>query len=100
MTSLLAFLHLDDPASLKRALASALGFLTLVVVNPLLASKGLPTLSDANLEAAAAVLTSFILQSGLNSIQQKKSDAMAAGDAAAAKVTTVAQADAALQVKP
>ena len=100
MTALLAAIHLDDPASLKRALASLMGFLTLVLVNPFLSAKGLPVISDANIEAAAAILVTFIAQSGANSVAQKKNDAIAAGDAAAKAVTTVAQADAALAVKP
>lgn len=96
MTSLLATLHLDDPASLKRALASLFGFAVLVLVNPFLTAKGLPTISDANIEAAAAVLTGFIVQSGMNSIQAKKNEAVAVGDAAAAHISTVAQANAAI----
>lgn len=96
MTALLAALHLDQPDSLKRALASLFGFLSLVLVNPLLAAKGLPTISDANIAAAAAIVATFVAQSGANSIAAKKAAAADAGTAAAAVVTTEAQANAVL----
>ena len=84
----LVALHLDSPDSLKRALASLFGFVALVLVNPFLASKGLPPISDANLLAAAGVLSTFILQSGANSVARTA----AAGNAAAAAVVTPSDA--------
>lgn len=88
MTSLLASLHLDQPDSLKRALASLLGFVALVVVNPILVSKGLPPVSDANLAVAAGVLATYLLQSGANAVARTKAE----GAAAAAAVVTPADA--------
>ena len=102
MTSLLAALHLDSPDSLKRALASGLGFIVLLLVNPFLQSKGLPTVSDGEIASAAAVLAVFIAQSGAKSIAAAKQ----AGADAAATVTTpedaakVLAAPATPEVKP
>ena len=99
MTSILEALHLDDPASLKRAIASGLGFIVLLLVNPFLQSKGLPTVSDGEIASAAGVLAVFIAQSGAKSIAAAK----ATGDAAAATVVTpedAAKVLAAPEVKP
>jgi len=89
MNTVLAVFHLDSPDSLKRAIVTALGGLVLLFVNPLLASKGWPQVSDTGLEAFAGVVATFLLQSGANSATQKLADAKQAGSSAAAKVTTL-----------
>ena len=94
--SILAALHLDSPDSLKRAIASALGFLVLVLVNPFLVAKDLPPLSDANLLAAAGVLSTFVFQSGANTIARTTAE----GAAAAAAVVTPADAAKVLAAEP
>ena len=93
---ILEALHLDSPDSLKRAIASAIGFLALVLVNPFLTSKGLPPLTDANLLAAAGVLSTFVLQSGANTIARTAAD----GAAAAAAVVTLDDAAKVLGSEP
>ena len=87
MEKILAAFHLDSPDSLKRAIATALGGLVVLGLNPLLASKGLPTVSDGALQAFAGVVATFLLQSGYKAAQAQLATAKAAGDAAAAAVT-------------
>jgi hypothetical protein len=103
MDKILAALHLDDPASLKRALTSALGTIVLLGVNPLLSSHpawGIPPVSDANLGMVAGLLATFLLQSGANSVAAKLADAKSAGEAAAAQVDSVPKAAAVLAEQP
>ena len=64
MSGLLAALHLDSPDSLKRFLVTALGSLCVLAVNPLLQARGLPPVSDGTIEAVAALVAAFVLQSG------------------------------------
>ena len=92
MEKLLAALHLDDPASLKRALTTILGAVTLLGINPLLAKWNIPPIDDANLAMVAGLLATSILQSGANSVTAKLAAAKAAGDAAADKVKTIEDA--------
>ena len=87
MSALLAALHLDSPDSLKRVLVTLLGGLCVLLVNPLLAAKGLPPVSDSTIAAFAGLLATFVLQSGANSAAGKLAAAKGAGDAAAAQVT-------------
>lgn len=85
MDKVLAAVHLDSPDSMKRFLVLVGGAICLVLINPILASKGLPTVSDGAIESAAAAIVAYIAQSGYKSAQ-------AAGSAAAAKVETPADA--------
>lgn len=87
LTKILTALHLDDPASLKRAIATVLGTLCLLLVNPLLSKVGLPPVSDEVLLGLAGLIATFVLQSGLKS-------------AAEVKVTTPSEADKALGATP
>lgn len=100
MNKVLAALHLDDPASLKRAIATALGAAVVLGLNPLLAKWGFPPVSDTSLELFAGVVATFLLQSGINSAAAKKAEAAAAGAKAAGAVTDVDAANKALEVKP
>jgi hypothetical protein len=67
MTKLLTALHLNDPASLKRALTAALSAMVLLAINPLLIKWHIPPISDAVIASVAGVIAIFILQSGLKS---------------------------------
>jgi hypothetical protein len=89
MTSILAFFHLDDPASLKRALAVALTALA-TLLRPILSAKGIPVPDDEQMTALAGLVAMYVLQSGAKSIVQAHAD----GKVAAAKVDTVEKADA------
>ena len=103
MDKILAALHLDDPASLKRALTSAIGSIVLLGINPLLAAHpawNIPPISDANLGMVAGLLATFILQSGANSVTQKLADAKQAGADAAARVDSPEKAAVVLAVQP
>ena len=91
--SFLKFLHLDNPDSLKRSIAAFLGAVAVLAVNPVLAAKGLPPVSDATLEAFAALIVAFLLQSGANAAAAKLSAAKAAGELAGSKVEPGAGAD-------
>ena len=75
---ILAAFHLDDPASLKRAITTALGGLAILAVNPFLQARGLPTVSDTALELFAGLVAGFVLQSGANSIALKSGQAKVA----------------------
>ena len=96
MNKLLAAVHLDDPASLKRFIVLVLSTIGLGIINPVLEAKGLPVLTDTHILAIAGVILTWLAQSGANSIAQKKTDAVTAGAAAAATVDSVAKANAAL----
>jgi ABC-type Co2+ transport system permease subunit len=100
VNKLLAAVHLDDPASLKRFIVLVLSTIGLGIINPVLESKGLPVLTDTHILAIAGVILTWLAQSGANSVAQKKADSVTAGASAAAAVTTVAQADAALALPP
>jgi hypothetical protein len=67
MTKLLIALHLNDPASLKRALTAALSAMVLLAINPLFIKWHMPPISDAVIASVAGVIAIFILQSGLKS---------------------------------
>jgi len=67
MTKLLTALHLNDPASLKRALTAGLSALVLLAINPVLLKWHVPPISDAVIASVAGVIAIFILQSGLKS---------------------------------
>ncbi|MDP1826643.1 MAG: hypothetical protein Q8L48_25455 [Archangium sp.] len=67
MTKLLAALHLNDPASLKRALTAALSAMALLAINPLLIKWHMPPISDAVIASVAGIIAIFVLQSGLKS---------------------------------
>lgn len=91
MAALLAFFHLDNPASMKRMIVLGLSA-GLVAVGPLLAKYGVPQPSDVQLEVFAGIVVAYLAQSGANSIAAS----VVAGKAAAAEVkdTDVAKADA------
>ncbi len=104
LTNLLAALHLDQPDSLKRALAALFGGIATVALpalNPVLAAHGLPSIPAESIPGAMAALAgltaTFLLQSGANAAVAKLADAKAAGATAAAAVTTVDQANAVLK---
>lgn len=78
MLRILAAFHLDDPASLKRAITTALGGLAILAVNPLLQARGLPIVSDTALELFAGLIAGFVLQSGANSVALKVGQAKVA----------------------
>jgi hypothetical protein len=67
MIKLLTALHLNDPASLKRALTAALSAMVLLAINPLFIKWHMPPISDAVIASVAGVIAIFILQSGLKS---------------------------------
>lgn len=67
MHKILAALHLDDPASLKRALTTALSAMALLSLNPILTKLGMAPVSDATVASVAGLITIFVLQSGLKS---------------------------------
>ena len=92
MASILAAFGISDPASLKRLLSSAIGGLILLVANPALAHFGMPSVPPGVVEMLVGLLATFVLQSGIKSAVV----AHAAGKVEAAKVTTAAQALAAL----
>lgn len=96
MDKILAAFHLDDPASLKRAIVLALGGVVTLAVNPFLQSKGIPGVSDTALEMFAGLVATFLLQSGLKSAAAQLADAKAAGATAAATIVTPADAAAKL----
>ena len=98
MTKFLATLHLDSPDSLKRAIAALLSSIALLAVNPLLESKGIPPISDANLLAFAGIITGYLLQSGAKAGMQAIADARAAGDAAGLAVVVKSDAGAVVDV--
>lgn len=87
MNKLLTFVHLDDPASLKRALAVILTGAT-VVFRPWLQERGLPMPDDEQMTVLAGLVAAYILQSGGKSIVE----AHAAGKVEAKKVETTGQA--------
>jgi uncharacterized membrane protein YccC len=64
---ILAAFHLDDPSSLKRALATMIGGLVVLLIDPILAAKGMPAVSDTALELFAGLIAGFVLQSGAKS---------------------------------
>jgi hypothetical protein len=67
MTKLLTILNLSDPASLKRALTTALTAMVLLAINPLLLKLNIPPLSNGVIFSVAGVVAVYILQSGLKS---------------------------------
>ena len=77
MSSFLAALHLDDPASLKRFLVMLLGVL-LMLLSPLLEKVGLPKPDDTQLALVASLLAGFILQSGAKSAVVAHAEAVTA----------------------
>lgn len=88
MDSILKTFHLEQPDSLKRFLTMLFGIVVLLAVNPVLAKMGLPPVNDNQIGAAAMVLTSFILQSGMRAVAKAKAEAAAE----AAKVQSVEDA--------
>ena len=89
MTKVLETLHLDSPDSLKRFIVAGLGALV-VLLHLLLAKYGIPAPDDAALAVFGGIVATYLLQSGAKSI----AEANAAGKVAAAKVDSVAKADA------
>lgn len=89
MTKLLEALHLDSPDSLKRFLVLVVSAVV-VLLSPLLARFGLPVPDDTAIAAFVGLISVFLLQSGAKSIAA----ANAAGKVEAAKVDSVAKADA------
>jgi hypothetical protein len=65
MTRILTALH--DPASLKRALTTAMSAVMLIIINPLLVMLSLTPISDGVIASAAGIVAVYILQSGLKS---------------------------------
>lgn len=88
MDKILAVIGLNSPAALKRFLVMALGAVA-VVVSPHLEKYGIPAPTDTQLEAFAAIISLYVLQSGYKSVVEAK----VAGAKAAAEVDTVAKAD-------
>lgn len=67
LLKILAAFHLDSPDSLKRAIATAIGGLAVLLINPFLTSRGMPPVSDTALELFAGLIVGFVLQSGAKS---------------------------------
>ena len=88
LASILAALHLDDPASLKRALTTGVGAVVLLAVNPVLEKYGIPPLSDTVVGVVAALLATFVLQSSSKSKAQITAEMSVAVAAAASGVKT------------
>lgn len=88
MNSVFAALHLNDPASLKRAFTVILTAVAFFV-RPVLQARGVPMPSDEQMTALAGVVATYILQSGAKSIIE----AHAEGKVAAAQVDSIAKAD-------
>lgn len=65
LMKILAAFHLDSPDSLKRAVATAIGGLAVLLINPFLTSKNMPPVSDTALELFAGLIVGFVLQSGV-----------------------------------
>jgi len=79
MLKLLTTLHLNDPASLKRALTTAISVVVLLTINPILSTWNIPPVSTGAIASVAGV----ILQSGL------KSGAIAVASLSGAPTATV-----------
>lgn len=92
MQKLLAVMHLDNPASLKRFVVMVFSTL-LVVLSPLLTKYGLPAPTDVQLEVFAGIVVTYLLQSGYGSVAAAKIE----GAKAAEEVKTTAEADAVLK---
>ena len=100
LTNLLAALHLDQPDSLKRALAALFGgvaTLALPTINSHLSTPLTPDQVTTGMGVLAGLTATFLLQSGANSAVAKLADAKVAGEQAAAGVVTVDQANAVLK---
>ena len=87
MSGILEAMHLDDPASLKRAIALIVGALGVVGVKV-----GMPQVDDNVLALIAGLVATYLAQSGANSVAAKLAAAKGAGEVAAAKVDTVEKA--------
>lgn len=66
LTAILAALHLDDPASLKRALATGFGA-GVILATPFLRAHGIPAPTDEMVLGLAGLVATFVLQSGARS---------------------------------
>jgi hypothetical protein len=97
LQKILAAVGLDNADSLKRAIATAIGAIVTLGINPLLASRGLPTIPAGVLQAVAGLLATFVLQSGVKSAAQHIATAKAAGQAASGQVITLADAKAVIE---
>lgn len=64
LLKILAAFHLDSPDSLKRAIATAIGGLAVLLINPFLVARGLPPVNDVAIEAFAGLLVVYVIQSG------------------------------------
>ena len=84
MESILAFMHLDDPASRKRAAFALAGGLVTLFANPVLAKLGMEKVGPAEIAAFAGIVATFIAQSGAKSIAEAKQ----AGELAAQAIKT------------
>lgn len=67
LLKILAAFHLDAPDSLKRAIATAIGGLVVLLIDPFLLSRGMPPVSDTALQLFAGLIAGFVLQSGAKS---------------------------------
>lgn len=88
LPKILAALKLDNPASLRRFVVLALGGLV-VIVSPYAEKFGLPVPSETTIEVFAAIIVTYLLQSGMTSAAEAKAE----GVKAAALVDTTAKAD-------
>ena len=88
MLKILEAFNLSEPDALKRALVALLGGVTTLAVNPILVKNGYAPVSDIALGSFAGLLSAFLLQSGIKAGMTKAADAKAAGEVAAAAVTT------------
>ena len=67
MTRILTALHLNDPASLKRALTTSISAVMLITINPVLVKLSLAPISSGVIASVAGIIAVYVLQSGLKS---------------------------------
>lgn len=67
MTRILTALHLNDPASLKRALTTSISAVMLITINPVLLKLSLAPISSGVIASVAGMVAVYVLQSGLKS---------------------------------
>jgi hypothetical protein len=100
LTKILEALNLDQPDSLKRALAALLGgvaALAVPLVNSHLDAPLAPEQVTGAVTALAGILAAYLLQSGANAGLAKLAEAKLAGAQTAAGIATVEQANAVLK---
>jgi len=96
LTAILAALHLADPSSLKRALATGIGgavSIAVVFVSPWLKARGIPTPSEEMQLALVGAITAKVTAYVLQSASRSKAADLAAIGARPAPVGAVNPAD-------